>query len=230
MTQLFSEGVLLIKEDKSGKSYLRLRVRDSGELLLVDIETNAEYIFQKSHLEKLVQDGRFIAGDETELKAIRKELNNQPPIELKQSVDEQKRRLKYIEGVLKANIPLGSPKRFASYLSLKSIELRDRKPPSATTLYRWVKKYVDSNEDEASLMPSYRSSGNRTPKISSDHDELINSVFNHLVSNPKTSIVYDAYLKALVDHNVFRSKEGLQQLSPVTQESIRKRLKRRSKL
>ncbi|MZI94894.1 hypothetical protein F9817_17090 [Vibrio sp. CAIM 722] len=227
MTQLLSDGVLLTKEDKSGKSYLRLRVLERGEFSLVDIETNAEFVLQKSHLESLVEEGRFSVADQAELDAIQKELDNLPPIELKQSLDEKKRRLKYVEGALKADIPLGSPQRFKSYISIKSIELRDRKPPSAVTLYRWVKKYVDSNGDAASLMPGYRKAGNRTPKVPSEHDQFINTVIASLVGNPKTSVVYDTYLDKLAEHNEQRARTGLERISPVTQESIRKRLKRR---
>ena len=227
MKQLLSDGVLLTKEDKSGKSYLRLRVLDRDEFSLVDIETNAEFAFQKSYLERLVEEGRFSVADQAKLDAIQKELDDQPPIEMKQSLDEQKRRLRYVEGVLKADIPLGSQKRFTSYLSLKAIELQDRKPPSPVTLYRWVKTYVDSNRDDASLMPGYRKAGNRTPKVPSEHDQFINTVLDSVVGSPKTVVVYHSYLDKLAEHNEQRTRTGLEKISPVSQESIRKRLKRR---
>ena len=227
MTQLLSDGVLLTKEDKSGKSYLRTRVLENGEFQLVDIETDAEFVLQKSHLESLVEEGRFSFADPDELAAIQKQLENQPPIEMKQSLDEQKRRLRYVEGALKADIPLGSQQRFNSYLSLKAIELKDRNPPSAVTLYRWVKTYVDSNGDQASLIPGYRKAGNRTPKVPSEHDQFINTVLDSVVGSPKTVVVYHIYLDKLAEHNEQRTRTGLEKISPVTQESIRKRLKRR---
>jgi hypothetical protein len=223
MTQLLSDGVLLTKEDKSGKSYLRTRVLENGEFQLVDIETDAEFVLQKSHLESLVEEGRFSFSDPDELAAIQKQIENQPSIEMKQSLDEQKRRLSYVEGALKADIPLGSQQRFNSYLSLKAIELKDRNPPSAVILYRWVKTYIDSNGGQVSLIPGYRKAGNRTPKVPSEHDPFINTV----VGSPKTSVIYHTYLDKLAEHNEQRTKTGMERISPVTQESIRKRLKRR---
>ncbi|WP_256384993.1 hypothetical protein [Photobacterium toruni] len=223
MTHLLSSGVLLSKEDKSGKSYLKIRILENGEFSIVDIKTSAEFIFQKGDLEKLVADGRFSVVEQLELDSPQKEF----PIGVNLQLNEQKRRLKYVEGILKASIPLGAPQKFESYLSIKSLELRDPKPPSAVTLYRWVKMYVDSNRDQTSLMPEYRKSGNRVPKVSFEHDQFINTVLDSVVGRQKTSVVYQIYLDKLAKHNEQCVRTGLRRISPVTQESIRKRLKKR---
>ncbi|WP_318441738.1 COG3415 family protein [Photobacterium leiognathi] len=219
MTHLLSNGMLLAKKDKYGKSYLRVQILENGEFLLVDIETSAEFIFEKVVLEKLVADGCFSLADQSEYNSI--------PTKESKLLDEQERRLKYVQGILKADIPLGSHKKFELYTSIKSIELNDCKPPSAMTLYRWVKKYVNSNGDKASLIPEHRKSGNRNPRLSSEHVQFINSVLDSVVGRPKNTIVYNIYLDKLAKHNEQRVKTGLQRIKPVSLETIRKRLKKR---
>ncbi|WP_318493330.1 hypothetical protein [Photobacterium leiognathi] len=227
MKNPLSNDVLLSKENKSGKlSFLKVRILKNGEFSLVDVETNAEFIFQKEHLEEMVARGHFRVKEQHKRNKL-KELDSLPPIKLKKTHDEQKRRLKYVKGVLNTGIPLGSPQKFESYISIKSIEIKDRNPPSAVSLYRWVKKYVAADGDPASLIPGYRKSGNRAPRVSPEHNQFINTVLDTVVEQQKICIVYQIYLNEVSKYNEQRVGNGLERINPVSQESIRKRWRKR---
>ena len=199
-----------------------------GEAILRDVESNAEFHFQIDQLKKLILDEVFTLGTEDDLPALLTELDNQPSPELEQSMNEQRKRLLYVEGAVQANISYGSLEKLASYLEIKSLEIGDRKPPSPITLYRWIKAYVDSNYEDSSLMPAFLKSGNRNAKVPVEHDLLIKKVLGTFDTNIKAPTAYKRYLKQLKELNIEREKSGQSQYKPISLESMRKRLKARS--
>lgn len=140
---------------------------------------------------------------------------------------EQQRRLKYVRGAIDANIPSGIQHKLASYISIKSIELVDCKPPSAVTLYRWIRAYKQSGCEESSLIPGYRKAGNRLPKISDDHNALLTDFLASTDHHLKVPAVYQDYLEVLEDLNTELRNVGKEEIRPISAQALRKRIRSR---
>lgn len=165
MTDLLKDNLILTKESKLGVSFFKLS-DDAGEkVTLTDIDQGTEFYFESSYFESLLESGVFKVANESEIAAFLEQLpKSESPQEIRDNT-EQQRRLKYVRGAIDAGIPSGTQHKLASYISIKSIELVDCEPPSAVTLYRWIRAYKRSGYDESSLIPRYRKAGNRLPKI-----------------------------------------------------------------
>lgn len=246
MKNFFEKDAVLKKNFGSQNKYFVLSLVDIDVLSLRDTENNVEFIYKRSQLNNLIDIGVFNVLKKEKYEEIIKESGNKAchgcffskksksetsvSRSAKDPLIEQKRRLKYVQGALVDNTLAVSFSLLSAYISEKSTKINDKRPPSSITLYRWIQKYLKSDSDESSLIPRYSKSGNRTPKVSIEHDELLNTILSHFPEKCKVGDVYDAYLNALVNLNKVRMKNGKQRFKPVSQESLRKRLKKRGKL
>ncbi|MFG0906061.1 hypothetical protein [Photobacterium damselae] len=222
------ENRVLLKENNGRKCFLAIHPRDDGSLELRDIETDTNFVFSLDQLESLINNGMFSVRDEEEalehLKKIAPVLDENPAIQ--NAKTEQKRRLQYVHGALEANLPIGAPSKLITYIEMKSLELNDKKPPSAVSLYRWLKAYKESHSDEGSLLPSYQNSGNRNSKVPLEHSNFIDAVIRNHKSSIKVNEVYGNYLAQLELFNQERFEGSLGRFKPISQYSFRRRWRR----
>lgn len=227
MTDLLKDNLILTKESKLGVSFLKLSDGAREKATLTDIEQGTEFHFESSYFESLLESGVFKVANQLEIAAFLGQLpKSESPQEIRDNT-EQQRRLKYVRGAIDADIPSGTQHKLASYISIKSIELVDCDPPSAVTLYRWIRAYKRSGCDESSLIPRYRKAGNRLPKISNDHDELVTGFLNSTDRRLKIPAIYEGYLEVLEDLNLALRSDGKEEIKPITIQALRKRIRAR---
>lgn len=225
MTDIMKDGLVLKRESKVGVSYLKLTAGDSGNITLIDLEPGTEFHLNWEYFEALLEGGTFKVANPDELEAFlaRQELPESPQ-DIRDR-EEQQRRMKYVSGAFDAGIPLGTPRKLASYISIKSLELVDTKPPSAQTLYRWIRAYQQSGCDQSSLTPRYKQAGNRLPKVTEEHDSLISDFLRTIDCSLKASIIYSQYLEALEAFNIKQRQEEKLAIIPISMQAFRKRVR-----
>lgn len=206
MADLLKDNLTLTRESKLGVSFLKLSDGVGGKVTLTDIEQGTEFHLESSYFESLPK--------------------SESPQEIRDNT-EQQRRLKYVTGAIDADIPSGTQHKLASYISIKSIELVDCKPPSAVTLYRWIRAYKQSGCEESSLILGYRKAGNRLPKISDDHNALLTDFLESTDHHLKVPAVYQDYLEVLEDLNTELRNVGKEEIKPISAQALRKRIRSR---
>jgi putative transposase len=130
---------------------------------------------------------------------------------------EVKRRFAYIS-VLKAK---GETKGTREILSLTinevSEEINDSTPPSTTTLWRWNKRYTESDEDLLVLTPAHHRKGNTQRKLASGDrqksDEIVKLIDEVIEEKylskerPTVARTYDSIVSRIIAINDFRAPE-----------------------
>ncbi|EGQ9744513.1 hypothetical protein FWP33_18600 [Vibrio parahaemolyticus] len=227
MTDSLKDNLILTKESKLGVSFFKLSNGAGEKITLTDIEQGTEFHLERSYFESLVGSGVFNVANQSEIETFLEQLpKSEPPQEIRDKA-EQQRRLKYVNGAIDAGIPTGTQHKLASYISMRSIELVDCDPPSAVTLYRWIRAYKHSGFDASSLIPRYRKAGNRLPKISNDHDALVTDFLNSADRCLKVPAIYQGYLEVLEDLNKKLRSTGKEAIKPISEHALRKRIKAR---
>lgn len=225
MLQRITNDTVLTRETKAGKSFFQLSNNADGKLKLKDIEQGTEFYLEAAYLESLVEAGKFQVAEPSELAEILNKMKVSKSHEEIRDSNECQRRLQYVTGAIESNIPCSLPK-LTAYISVRSLEIVDVNPPSAPTLYRWIRAYKNSGQNESSLIPNYKKAGNRTAKIDEKHDVLITNFLTRADHSCKLAVVYHDYLEAVAEFNAAQHLDGENSLIPISTEAMRKRLRR----
>ncbi|PSB80822.1 hypothetical protein [Photobacterium damselae] len=221
------DSTVLLKESQGYKTYL-VNARYDGKLELKDMGNDTTFIFSYDQLEAFINDGMFtIRNREEVLKHIKQLVpvpSDNPTVQKVKT--EQKRRLLYVNGVLEADLPTGTPHKLTPYIHIKALELNDKQPPSASSLYRWLKAYKESNYDEASLLPRYDKAGNRNAKIPKEHNVLIDEILDEWELKEKITALYAKYLNRLDGINQKHIGIDLAPFKPISLQSFRERCRK----
>ena len=117
-------------------------------------------------------------------------------------VKEMNRRLAYIRHV-ESTAEFSRSKVFAlSEIQAHAIKTKDDKTPGFSTYARWVRRYVRSNKNPLSLVPHYKNSGNKTPRLDYSIEQIIdNRIHKDYLTDQRLSgqIVYENIIANIID-------------------------------
>lgn len=194
----------LIYQHGKNRCYLSIKDDDGKTITLKDSQTGVEYAFTSSQLEQLIAKRLIYQTDAVEPFVDKKSS------QLKAQDEAQfERRLAYVIGAFSDGKPLNG-QALSLYIELKAIELEDDRPPSSKSLYRWIKLY--SNQGETALYPNRSASGNRTPRLSTEHEKLLVSLLSNGTASNKAAL-HRQYSLAATNHG----------FTPISYEAFRKR-------
>jgi putative transposase len=77
-------------------------------------------------------------------------------------------------------------------------EIKNKPQPSHITVYRWLKKYKQSEGNIHSLVPSSSKKGNRTARIQPEVSSIIQQSISEIYLNPNQASAKDAHDRAIV--------------------------------
>lgn len=224
MPYSITDDIVLTKTTKLGKTFLKVISTDRKTVTLQDIKNQVDFIFDINHLETLIEKGSLLIAQPDELEAILKSTQESiSPIE--QQIDKERiRRLNYVKGALESSVKYGSQPKLTAYISIRSFELVDTKPPSTASVYRWINTYLKSGQDELSLNPKLNNRGNRSAKVCPAQDQLIDAFLIACNKNMKMMALYREYLERLKCKNDIRESNHQEKIIAISSEGFRKRL------
>ncbi|HYL98148.1 MAG TPA: hypothetical protein VEZ90_04280, partial [Blastocatellia bacterium] len=85
------------------------------------------------------------------------------------------RRYNYVDAVVRAKVQTLTQNTLCPIIGGISKRIRDKRPPSWWTVYRWVTAYMAAGMDIRSIVPDYKGRGNRKAKISGKQMEEFSS-------------------------------------------------------
>jgi len=107
--------------------------------------------------------------------------------------EETKRRYEYVKKVLEDEHKGISGERLKPIIQEVSKEISDNRPPSCTSLYRWVKSFKEKERNIIALVPDTDQRGNRTQRLMSEVQVLMHEVVcDHYMVRHRPTVV-DAY-------------------------------------
>ena len=141
----------------------------------------------------------------------------------KQSVIERK--MAYVEHVNQANLPGLSERHLAPEIQKVARAINDDKPPSWTTVIRWIKRYVQSGWDSAALYKDGQK-GNKTLRMPVEVVEAIKEVETELTKDSRLRIKDACHivLNKIEEINIERQDKKLAPLEPPTYQAVKQRL------
>jgi len=147
------------------KPYKVLERLEGGALRLWSKETGAEVPLTKAGFDQALFEGNLaLLGDEPQLDYAKKRafLANVEDVSTlsEKSKVQYRRRHAYVAEVRKRRLPVLTKTSLEPVIQDVAKAIADRKPPSWTSLYRWVKAYR-AREDGRDLVPGYCLRGNR---------------------------------------------------------------------
>lgn len=124
---------------------------------------------------------------------------------------EAQRKEKYVQAVLEQKLEKYTKESLAPIIEQVGQVIKDEKPPSHITLYRWLKDYNNSGGDIRSLVPRYLAKGNYNLKINPDVHRLIDEVIAEVYltpNQPTIAQVYDVVICRILQENNLRTSRG----------------------
>ncbi len=210
-----------------GREYTIEQRLPTGELQLRNLLTNTcsnlkevvltqllfqgelQFLGKEEETVKQQNDKRYSSSDFTEL-----------PPELR---EEAKRRYSYVSRVLSSTSLKRTATTLEPIISLVSREIKDSKPPSWLTLYRWLKNYSSSGEDIRSLVPLHSAKGNRQSRLNPEVRQIIKNAIESVYLNPTQAEGADVYDRVIIEinqSNRLRSALGQEKLEIPSQMTI----------
>jgi putative transposase len=123
---------------------------------------------------------------------------------------EAQRKYQYVVKVLEQKLSTYTSDSLAPIIEQVAKDIEDQKPPSAITLYRWLKQYLNSRENLGSLIPKNRQKGNFIPKISPEVQAIIQEVISEVYltpERPNIASIYDVIICRIIAENHFRKSQ-----------------------
>ena len=179
----------------------------SGKLQIVEIETEQTSVLsEKEFVQFLFENDLELEPptDKAKLSSYQQGDFSQFPDSLKA---EAKRREPYVKAVLENQITIYTKASLTPLIEQISQTLKDEKPPSHITLYRWLKAYQRSGSDIRSLIPRHSAKGNFNPKLSPEVNQLLDEVVTEVYLTPERPTitqVYDVLICRILQENLLR--------------------------
>lgn len=201
-----------------GREYIILQRLAGGEFQVRDVVTeNLSIIKETALIQYLFKDElEFKTPRESQKPSEKKDYRtadfSQISSELKQ---EAKRRENYVKAALDNNLETWTQSALTPIIEQVAQAIEDPKPPSAITLYRWLKSYEDSGQDIRALVPNYRKRGDYRPKIQSEVRRIVDQAIATVYLTPSRAnvdAVYDEVIVLLERENSFRAETGMEPL------------------
>ncbi len=193
------------------REYIIQEKRADGNLRIADVITNEISLLSEMQLMQffLLGELEFDTNSSiTKLKTYQGADFSQIPEHLK---IEAQRKENYIKEVLKQKIYTYTKSSLTPIIQQVSQKIGDDKPPSTTTLYRWLKDYTSSDGDIRALVPRYRARGNFYTKINPELHCLIDEVITEVYltpERPSIARIYDVLICRIVHENNLRKSLG----------------------
>lgn len=109
------------------------------------------------------------------------------------------RRIAYVDRALVTGRGHRSERVLKEAIRAVAMETADRRPPSWTTLYRWVRRFEDAGRDVRALVPATRRRGNRTPRVTGTRRECVGAEIREraaIVDRILDDVVRERYLSS----------------------------------
>ena len=134
-------------------------------------------------------------------------------------------REKYVTAILSRGIHKSTPQALEPviqevYFQLQisediSREIKDKSKPSQISVYRWLKKYKQSERNIHSLVSNTSNQGNRNSNLDQEVSQIIKQAINEIYLNPNRSSIEDTHIRVIaliVEENQRRKNLNLPDL------------------
>lgn len=199
-----------------GREYIIEQRLPTGALQLKNLLTNTCSNLKEVVLTQLLFQGelQFLGEDsETVKQQNDKSYSSKDFTELPPALrEEAKRRYSYVSRVLESTPNKRTATTLEPIISLVSREIKDSKPPSWLTLYRWLKNYSSSGEDIRGLVPLHSAKGNRQSRLNPEVRQIIKNAIDQVYLNTTQAEGMDVYERVIIEINQSnRLREALSQ-------------------
>lgn len=147
----------------------RIERRDSeDQVLVIETETGQMHLTSIQDLLRDYQEGNLVVDRHLHPGEARKSIGWQRPLETlpTHSYQEMMRRKHYIDWLSRTDQLTFIPHKLAPVLAAAAEQIGDPQPPSATTAYRWLRRFTHESRNVRALIPDYEHQGNRSPRFS----------------------------------------------------------------
>jgi putative transposase len=153
--------------DWSGARFRIDRLQSNGDVLLERVGDGCVSIVQQEKLLAEYREGNISSTDSAQDSASPTEkVFSRPLDELPQEVQQEAaRRRHYLQAILDHGQPIFTKDYLQPLIIGAAAEIGDEKPPGATSIYRWFRRYRQ-NEDTRALIPRVDRRGSRDVKQS----------------------------------------------------------------
>lgn len=202
-----------------GREYVIEGRLTGGEIQIKDVATNevskiaerelVNALFE-GYLELLGERKSLTVAEEREATGVIRELS----LLTDKARAQTKRRYSYVSRIKAQGLTKLTSETLDTLIREVSLELGDKTPPSAITLYRWYRRYLASGEDIRVLSPAFKRRGNRLRKLSGRDPQkseavakIIDTVINEKYLSkhrPTVESVCDAINARIIAENKFR--------------------------
>jgi putative transposase len=212
----------------NGRAYQIIEEKEPDVFLVRDLEFNsAEITFTRKDIITHLQNGNLYfseSGKNTSDDLIRK-YNFQDTSMLPEKLQEEmKFRWYAIKPLVNLNVESINP-----YVKARVEELKkEGHSVSRASLYRWIKAYMESNEDIRSLVSSYKNCGPKNTRLEKEVEMIMDQVIDkYYLSKEATTIqtVYELIYHQIEQENKFREPEN--KLKQPSISTIRRRIQAR---
>ncbi|MBD3667606.1 MAG: transposase [Kangiella sp.] len=159
---------------------------------LTDLKTAINSYFRESELHSKLSNGQltFLDDDEIDLTSI---TETSPLVDFqahpKHLKENALRKLAYVNEAKHFYDVRLTKKQKLDLINRVAEEIQDTKPPKSwTTITRWLKSYINADENINSLVDEHFKKGNRTPRFGIEVEALIQKAIDHYLTRERPTI------------------------------------------
>lgn len=159
---------------------------------LTDLKTAINSYFKESELHSKLANGQltFLDEDEIDLTSV---TETSPLVDFqahpKHLKENALRKLAYVNEAKHFYEVRLTHKQKLELINRVAEEIQDTKPPKSwTTITRWLKSYINADENINSLVDEHFKKGNRTPRFSIEVEALIQTAIDHYLTRERPTI------------------------------------------
>ncbi|NOT65665.1 MAG: transposase [Methylotenera sp.] len=187
------------------KIYKVERITPEGQMLLECMETGELIIASRQHLLNEFKEGKLEANiDKVHGGELMKQLFSRTLNELSEkTLSQVKRKKHYLTSIYENGTPIFTHEYLVPLIIKAAAEINDKKPPHATTIYRWHKKFC-TTQDSRSLIPRTDRRGSRVVRVGKNViNMLVETAVGLFQISPQTTIksIYDKLLGKIQEEN-----------------------------
>lgn len=139
-----------------------------------------------------------------------------------------KRRFKYVQCYFDLGLQKRTQESLIPVIEKISQEIQDTQPPSCSTLYRWIKKYEENDNDIRSLVPRHIAKGDYRPDLDPEVSKIIDEVISEFyltLEKPSIADSCSEIIYRIAKENLIRETLGLEQLNVPHRSTIYRKFK-----